>query len=197
MCVVLGSQRNNYSGLPFLVCFFLMNTLILLLFDPNNFKWCRVDMWNFFFLFGYENNFRQIFNSIWNDLIYKLIVNPNEASFQCFISVRTRLCCQFCSCGCKFIKIRCYYLMQRFLLQLHLTKYNSMSLPLLNYLCVLIEKMGGPGLHLLRVINLKHLTVVIVHFWNGSIRMLVYNYTCLFGKLWLWWDQYVISKTKN
>lgn len=115
MSVILSSQRYHYSLLFFVVAFFLIDTFILLLFDSDNFERSRVDMRCFFFLFDHEHNFRQIFDCIWNDFIDKLVVDPKKPIFQGLKCKGTRLCGQFCSGCCKFIKIGCDYLMQRFL----------------------------------------------------------------------------------
>lgn len=76
MSVILSSQRYNYSCFSFFVVFFLIDTFVFLLFDPDDFKRSGVDVRYFFFLFGHEHNFRQIFNCVRNDLIDKLVVYP-------------------------------------------------------------------------------------------------------------------------
>ena len=176
MRVVLCSQRNYHPRLPLLLSLIVMNTFVFRAIHIDHLEGSRIYVGCFVAPLHDKQHLWQIFNRVGYHIVYKFVVDPNESCFDRLKCCTASLSGQLSRGRSKFIQVGCYYLMQRTFLQLHLPKYNSMSLPLLNNLRLLIEKVRLLlHLHLLRFVHLEHLAVVLLHRYSSQI---IYN-TCI------------------
>jgi hypothetical protein len=60
-----------------------------------------------FFLIGDKNDLGQLLNGIGDDIVDKLIIHPQESSFQGLIGGSSRFSSDFCGGGGKLVQVWC------------------------------------------------------------------------------------------
>lgn len=161
MFVVFRSHRNhNRLQILWILTLVFGRNLIVVILIHHNLYTCRLHFLNIFLLLAHKDYLWQVFNGVWDDIIHKLVIDPKKAILQGLEGSCPCFCCDFSSSCGKPKEIGRYYLMQCFLLELHLTENHPMTLPLFDDLSVEVKSMR---LAVFRGLNVEEIAVIVLH----------------------------------
>jgi hypothetical protein len=161
MLVVLCSQRNHHTRLSLFLILF--GNSVKVLFIHHHLELRRWLILLDLLLLGDEDNLREVFDGIGDDVVDELIIDPKEADLQSLIGSCPCFSCDFCGGGSESREVGCYNFVDGFPFSLHLSEDHLVALSLFDDLSVLIEEMHLTHLDLLGGVHLEHITVVVLH----------------------------------